>query len=97
MKSPGKLQAVLKLAVFSIIFVLIALTAVPKVKTIWELSDRRAKLEEQKAILEKENKKLKQELKSLDSRVAVEKLAREQLGMVKNGENYVMPLTTDNP
>ncbi len=95
MKMAGKLQAALKLTVFSMIFVLIGLTVVPKVKTIWELSERRDQLEQQKAILAKENKKLEQELKSLDSRVAVEKLAREQLGMVKNGEQYVLPLTNE--
>ncbi|MEN6327351.1 MAG: septum formation initiator family protein [Syntrophomonas sp.] len=97
MKMAGKLQAALKLTVFSMIFVLIGLTVVPKVKTIWELSERRDQLEQQKALMAQENKKLEQELKSLDSRVAVEKLAREQLGMVKNGEQYVRPLTIDNP
>lgn len=97
MKMPGKLQGALKLMVFSIIFVLIGLTVVPKIKTIWELSERRDQLEQQKAILAKQNKKLEQELKRLDSHIAVEKLAREQLGMVKNGEQYVTPLTTDNP
>lgn len=95
MKSRGKLQAALKLTVFSIIFVLISLTVIPKVKTIWELSARRDRLEQQKASLAKENRELEQELKRLDSRVAVEKLAREQLGMVKNGEQFVLPLTSD--
>ncbi|MDD3270329.1 MAG: septum formation initiator family protein [Syntrophomonadaceae bacterium] len=95
MKSRGKLQAALKLMVFSIIFILISLTVIPKVKTIWELSERRDKLEQQKANLAKENRELEQELKRLDSRVAVEKLAREQLGMVKNGEQFVLPLTSD--
>lgn len=97
MKSPGKLQAVFKLAVFSIVFVLIALTVVPKAKMIWDLSGRRDKLEQQKTDLVNENNELEKELKRLDSRVAVEKLAREQLGMVKNGEQYVRPLTEDNP
>lgn len=93
----GKLQAALKLTIFSLIFVFIGLTLVPKVKTIWELSERRDQLEQQKADLAKENKKLEQELKRLDSRIAIEKLAREQLGMVKNGEQFVLPLTSDNP
>ena len=97
MKMAGKLKAALKLTVFSMIFVLVGLTVVPKVKTIWELSERRDRLEQQKAIMVRENEKLEQELKSLDSRVAVEKLAREQLGMVKNGEQYVRSLTADNP
>ncbi|HBK52661.1 MAG TPA: septation ring formation regulator EzrA, partial [Syntrophomonas wolfei] len=40
---------------------------------------------------------LKARLIEMDSAVAVEKIAREQLGMVKKGEKIIIPLKEERP
>jgi len=47
-------------------------------------------LENQKAELEKNRQELETELKQANSPAMVEKIAREQLGMVKKGETRVV-------
>jgi len=45
--------------------------------------------------LQKINNKLQQELERVTSPAGVEKIAREQLGMVKDGEILVLPVTKE--
>lgn len=75
--------------------IVIAVTLFPRVKTVAELTQRREALLEEKALLEKENQRLQQELKQVDSPENIEKLAREQLGMVKPGEQRLVPVLSE--
>jgi len=62
----------------------------PRVKIIWDLNQRIEQLENQKAELETNQQKLELELKQANSPATLERIAREQLGMVKKGETRVV-------
>jgi cell division protein FtsB len=49
---------------------------------------------QRKAELEEQHKKLNKDLNQAESLEIVEKIAREQLGMVKNGERLIVPVIT---
>lgn len=79
-----------KLIVGSLLCLLMLLTIVPRVKTIVELSDQKQELQKKKISLTKINVEHKKELKELKSSEAIERIAREQLGMIKKGERPVV-------
>ena len=58
----------------------------PQVKTLWEMHQEIQALQEQKAQLLKKKAELTRLERHLHTDEAIEKLAREQLGMVKPGE-----------
>jgi len=95
MKNNMRHRLPLKIIIFSIICAIVLVTSVPRIRTIWELTERKEKLVEKKIKLEEKSKVLKEELDGLDSRQAIEKIAREQLGMVKDGEKFITPLTNN--
>ena len=70
----------------------LVVTIVPRAKNIWELSQSKAELEKQKAILIEKNEALTKEYEKAASLENVERIAREQLGMVRNGETIIMPV-----
>lgn len=80
----------LKLILTGVLVVVLLLPIAPRVKSIWDLSHRLAQLENQKAELQSTNQELKQELRQASSMATVEKIAREQLGMVKPGETRII-------
>ncbi|NLG32353.1 MAG: hypothetical protein GX550_02425 [Syntrophomonadaceae bacterium] len=69
-------------------------TLVPRIKVVADLNTRKEILLERKAELEEQQKKLNEDLTQADSLEMVEKIAREQLGMVKNGEKLMVPVIT---
>ena len=73
-----------------LICVVLLFTIVPRSMSVWELSSKKQELEKQKVRLEQVNKVKHQQLEELKSPEAIERIAREQLGMVKNGERFVM-------
>lgn len=81
-----------KLIITALVCICLVITIVPRVKNILELSERKAELEQQKLILIEKNEALTKELKEAESLENVERIAREQLGMVKNGEKIIMPM-----
>lgn len=81
--------------VIGAICLLLAFTIVPRVKTVWELSAQRTQLEHQKAVLEKVNKELSLKAKKANSPENIEKIAREQLGMVKKGEKALIEVVPE--
>lgn len=85
MKNRGKGQFFKKLFIIMICVILI-LPVGSRAKTVWELEKRKKALEMKKAELIEENKKLREEYKKATSLENIEKIAREQLGMVKEGE-----------
>lgn len=81
-----------KLILTALVCVCLVVTIVPRAKNIWELSQRKAELEKQKAILIEKNEALTKEYEKAASLENVERIAREQLGMVRNGETIIMPV-----
>lgn len=73
-----------------------ALTVVPRGKTLLELTIRKKGLEQEKQQLIKANQELAEQVKQIQSPEYVERLAREKLGMVKDGERVVMEVSEDN-
>lgn len=76
---------------------LMLIIVAPKLKIIYQMDGQRHSLEQEKKELEKKNQELKARLIEMDSAVAVEKIAREQLGMVKKGEKIIIPLKEERP
>jgi len=80
----------LKLLLAGILVVFLMLPIAPRVKMLWDLNQRIEQLENQKAELETNQQKLELELKQANSPATLERIAREQLGMVKKGETRVV-------
>lgn len=85
MRSKRKSFPLKKIMIIMICFLLI-LPIGSRVKTIWELEARKKSLETKKAQLLEENKRLKEEYEKARSIENIERIAREKLGMVKEGE-----------
>lgn len=88
-------RASLKMFLLGIICALLVFTLIPRAKVILELTGRVRELEQQKAELEEKKERLTQELEEADSLAAVEKIAREKLGMVKEGEKNIIQVIGD--
>ncbi len=80
----------LKLVLAGIMVVVLLLPIVPRIKTIWDLNHQMEQLENQKTELQSVNRDLEEELEQASSMATVEKIAREQLGMVKPGETRII-------
>lgn len=89
-KKPGRLFLT------GLICLLLLVTIVPRAKSIVELSARKQELQKEKAVLMQINREQKKELAELKSPEAIERMAREQLGMVKSGEKVVIDVISDN-
>lgn len=92
MKSSQPAKKALRLLGIGLLCTVLAVTLVPRIKTVVELSARKQALLEQKAELEKEQQALQMELEKVDTPENIERLAREQLGMVKPGEQPLVPV-----
>lgn len=68
------------------------ITITPRVKTIIELSIQKHELEKQKIKLVEKNELLLEKLEKSQSLENMERIAREQLGMVKKGEQKIAPI-----
>ena len=62
----------------------------PRLKSLWGLKQDLSALENQKAALLKRNAELIQMEKKLQSQEMIEKLAREELGMIKPEEKVII-------
>lgn len=80
----------LKLILAGVLVVFLMLPVAPRVKMLWDLNQQVEKLENKKSELEKAQQGLELELKQANSPAMIEKIAREQLGMVKKGETRVV-------
>lgn len=58
---------------------------------IWKLKQQITNLEQEQSQLVQHQEQIKQELQSLNNPEVIEKIARENLGMVRNGETIVIP------
>lgn len=73
-----------------VLCVVVLFTIVPRAKNIYELSVRKNELLQQKEKLTQANQEQQQALAEIESLAGVERIAREQLGMVKEGERSVV-------
>ncbi|MDD3270747.1 MAG: septum formation initiator family protein [Syntrophomonadaceae bacterium] len=80
----------LKIILTGVLVVFLLLPVAPRVKMLWDLNQRIERLENQKVELETNRQELERELKQANSPATLEKIAREQLGMVKKGEIRVV-------
>jgi len=95
LKSKSGAKRPLRLIGIGLLCTIIALTLVPRVKTVVELTERKQALLVEKAELEKEHQALLIELEKAGSPQNIERLAREQLGMVKPGEQPLIPVLSE--
>lgn len=95
MKSKEKGRQPLRWLGVGLLCAILLVTLVPRIKTVAELSERKQALLERKAELEKEQQALKLELEKADSPENIERIAREQLGMVKPGEQPLVPVLSE--
>lgn len=79
-----------RMIVVGIIGCICLFTIVPRAVSIYELSSRKQELLEEKARLTQINIEQQQILEAVDCPAGVEKIAREQLGMIKNGETSIV-------
>ncbi len=90
MKSKTGQRKPLRLMVIGLLGLLLLLTIVPRAKSIVELSARKKELEKEKISLIKVNNEHQKELAELKSPETIERIAREELGMIKKGERVVV-------
>jgi cell division protein FtsB len=69
---------------------LLLITIVPRAMTIYDLSARKKVLMQEKERLTQINQASTQTLAEVDSPQGIERIAREQLGMVKKGERTII-------
>ncbi len=81
--------------VILVVCLLLVANLVPRAKNFWELSGRKNDLEQKKTEMLKQQEVLAQQLESLDCPQTIEKIAREELGMVKKGETFVLEVLND--
>lgn len=65
-------------------------TILPRIKKIIELNNQKEALQQKKMVLLQENRNLQNEYKEAQSPEHIEKLAREELGLVKDGEGILI-------
>ncbi|MDR1615456.1 MAG: cell division protein FtsL [Syntrophomonadaceae bacterium] len=80
-----------KYVITLIILIIMVISIVPRAKNIWTLSVQRNELQNTKDELSLKNEKLNGEKQELNSLEVVERMARERLGMLKDGEKVVVP------
>jgi cell division protein FtsB len=91
-KKTSRKPRVFILILFSLFLIL---TLGPRVKTIYDLDKQKKALEARKADLSKEQVQLEKKLEESRSLQNMEKIAREQLGMIKEEETLAVPLVND--
>jgi len=80
----------LKRVITAFVCVLLLIAIVPRAKTIYELSARKQSLLQEKERLTQVNQERSQTLAEIESPQGIERIAREQLGMVKKGERTII-------
>lgn len=86
-----------RLIVLTVMLGFFAVTLIPRCYTIWKLNGQKDTLELKKLEYAQINQQLTEQKDKLNSPMAVERIAREQLGMVKKGEKVLMEVEADGP
>lgn len=69
----------------------------PSLKNIWVLHQEINDLKRLESKIERENKELQERAKQLNTDREVERIAREQLGLIKPGEHLLVPVVSSRP
>jgi len=85
-------KPILRLFLLGFIGLSLMLTIVPRVQIIWELKQQKCDLEQQKKELCQQNIRLQETLNEVNRPESIEKIAREKLGLVKEGETVIVPV-----
>jgi len=80
----------LKLVFMACLCLLLLVPVVPKVKVIMDLSQRKASLQKEQARLQITHQQLEKKLKEAQAPANIEKIAREKLHMVRDGETVMV-------
>lgn len=86
----------MRLFISGLVCIVLLVTIIPRGKTILELSTQKRELKKQKVELQQVNREYQKKLEQLKTPEEIERLARERLGMVKNGEKVIIDLQQDN-
>lgn len=86
-----------RLVIITLTLGIFALTLLPRCYTIWQLNEQKHFLELEKQEALQINQELAHKKDILNTPMAVERIAREQLGMVKSGEKVIMEVQTNGP
>jgi cell division protein FtsB len=86
----------MRLFISGLVCIVLLITIIPRGKTILELSAQKRELKKQKVELQQVNREYQKKLDELKTPEEIERLARERLGMVKNGEKVIIDLQQDN-
>ncbi|MEQ8201858.1 MAG: septum formation initiator family protein [Syntrophomonadaceae bacterium] len=79
-----------RLVVVAVLGAVLLFTIIPRTATIYGLSARKKELLLEKQQLALINEEYRQTLAEIESPLGIERIAREQLGMVKNGERTII-------
>lgn len=79
-----------RLVMIGVLGAILLFTIIPRAVTIHQLSTRKKELILEKQKLALANEEYQQSLAEVESPLGIERIAREQLGMVKNGERTVI-------
>lgn len=85
----------LRILIAAVLGICLMITIAPRAKCIYDLSQRKAGLEAEKEGLIQQNTQLEKAMQEANSPRNVERIAREQLGMVKKGEIIVVPVLSE--
>lgn len=85
-----------RLIITGLLGVVLLFTIVPRAAAIYQLSSRKHELIQEKQQLALINEEYRQTLAEIESPLGIERIAREQLGMVKNGERPVIRVITED-
>ncbi len=88
-------KPVIKLLLVGFVAMSLLFTIVPRVKTVYDLNKQKVILEQQKDKLAEQNGHLQNTMSEVNSPENIEKIAREQLGLVKKGETIIIPMLPD--
>jgi len=80
----------LKMVLTAFVCALLLIAIVPRAYTIYELSARKQLLLQEQERLTQVNQEQSQTLAEIDTPQGIERIAREQLGMVKKGERTII-------
>ncbi|MCR4440683.1 MAG: septum formation initiator family protein [Peptococcaceae bacterium] len=93
-KRKRRISRFLSLCLFAFGLYLVIMFAVGGYQ-VWHLKAKLKSLEEEQRLLLQEQKELEEGIKSLNDPEIIERMARENLGMVKQGETVIIPALTE--
>lgn len=95
MSASKKKKSISRMFFVGLLGICLIFTIVPRVKSIIELGQQKEELEKKKTESIEENHVLQEKKTQAESLGNIEKIAREQLGMVKEGESAIIQVVPD--